>query len=204
MKLHYELQRANNASLSDCIIDYKDVIPKEFCQELIEFFEASLTFTTNLPHKQCQEMQLVGDSRPEAVNFKNILFDYLYSYGIKYENEVNSKVHKDFKINGPTFTEHYNTGFRSLQIQKYTNSDIGYPTVHVEQGPDHVKKYLAAIIYLNDVNGGGETVFPNGGTAIEPTTGTLAIWPAGFPFWHCGQPTVKDDKYIITTWFEFL
>ena len=203
MKLHYELAQSNSASLSECIRCYNNIIPEVLCEELIEFFETSLTFATDLPHKQCREMQLVGDPRPEAVQYKNILFDYLYPLGIRYENEVNESCHKDYKVQGPTFTEHFNTGFRSLQIQKYTPNDKGYPTVHVEQGPDHVKKYLAAIIYLNEVLDGGETVFPMGGTAIEPSTGNIVIWPAGFPFWHCGNKT-NSDKYILTTWFEFL
>lgn len=202
MKLHYELQRSNNAFLSDCIREYEDIIPEVLCDELIEFFESSLTFSTDLPHKQCREMQIVGDPRPEAVQYKNLLFDYLYPLGIRYENEVNDFSHDDYKVKGPTFTEHFNTGFRSLQIQKYTPNDKGYPTVHVEQGPDHVKKYLAAIIYLNEVDG-GETVFPMGGTAISPSTGNAVIWPSGFPFWHCGNKS-KSDKYILTTWFEFI
>ena len=203
MKLHYELARSNSATLSDCIREYVDIVPKVLCEELIDFFETSLTFSTNLPHKQCREMQLVGDPRPEAVQYKNLLFDYLYPLGIKYEEEVNAHCHKDYKVNGPTFTEYFNTGFRSLQIQKYTPNDKGYPTVHVEDGPDHIKKYLAVIIYLNDVEEGGETVFPMGGNAFEPCAGNVVIWPAGFPFWHCGKKS-KSDKYILTSWFEFL
>ena len=202
MDLHHELAKSNDTFLSDCIREYEDIIPEVLCDELIGFFESSLTFTTDLPHKQCREMQLVGDPRPEAVQYKNILFDYLYPLGIRYENRVNDKCHNDYRVQGPTFTEHFNTGFRSLQIQKYTPNDKGYPTVHIEQGPDHVKKYLAAIIYLNEVDG-GETVFPMGGTAISPSTGNVVIWPTGSPFWHCGKKS-KSDKYILTTWFEFI
>ena len=82
MKLHHELKKSNNAYLSDCIREYDSIIPKVLCDELIEFFESSLTFDTDLPHKQCREMQLVGDPRPEAVQYKNILFDYHFLHNL--------------------------------------------------------------------------------------------------------------------------
>jgi hypothetical protein len=42
-----------------------------------------------------------------------------------------------------------------------------------------------------------------GGTAILPETGKVAIWPTGLPFYHCGRKS-ESDKYILTSWFEFL
>ena len=57
--------------------------------------------------------------------------------------------------------------------------------------------------YLNTVVDGGETVFPMAGTAIEPEIGAVVVFPTGIPFYHCGNPA-KSDKYIITSWFEFI
>ena len=59
------------------------------------------------------------------------------------------------------------------------------------------------IVNLNDVEEGGETVFPMGGTAITPETGKVVIWPTGLPFYHCGNKS-GSDKYILTSWFEFI
>jgi uncharacterized protein YjlB len=56
---------------------------------------------------------------------------------------------------------------------------------------------------LNDVETDGETVFPMGGKAIEPEEGKVVIWPTGIPFYHCGNKSATD-KYILTSWFEFL
>ncbi len=112
--------------------------------------------------------------------------------------------HEDYIPTDIPMTKAFNTGFRSLQIQKYTPEDKGYPAVHIEAGPDHIKRYLAAILYLNDVfDNGGETVFPMGGRVVEPECGTVVVFPSGIPFYHCGNPT-KIDKYILTTWFEFM
>ena len=203
MKLHYELKRSNNQYLSDCIISYPDIVPKVLCKELIEFFEESITFRTDDHRKQAQEMQLMGDPRPQAVAYKQILYDLIYPLGEQYERELHANCHTDYIPADDPLTKIFKTGFRSLQIQKYTPEDKGYPAVHIEAGPDHVKKYLAVIVNLNDVEEGGETVFPMGGTAITPETGKVVIWPAGLPFYHCGNKS-GSDKYILTSWFEFL
>ena len=148
-------------------------------------------------------MQLIGDPRPSALAYKRILYDLIYPLGEKYERELHATCRADFMPADEPLTKMFATGFRSLQIQKYTPEDKGYPAVHVEAGPDHVNKYLAVIVYLNDVEKGGETVFPMGGKAIQPETGKVAIWPTGLPFYHCGRKS-ESDKYILTSWFEFV
>ena len=77
-------------------------------------------------------------------------------------------------------------------IRNYPNHDLAAEA-----------QYNKAEIYLNDIKEGGETVFPMGGTAIQPETGKVAIWPTGLPFYHCGNKS-GSDKYILTSWFEFL
>ena len=203
MKLHYQLKARHDRHLSDAIIQYPDVIPEILCKELIEFFEESITFRVDDHRKQAQEMQLMGDPRPQAVAYKQLLHSLIYPLGEKYERELHATCRADYMPADEPLTKMFPTGFRSLQIQKYTPEDKGYPAVHVESGPTHTAKYLAAIVFLNYVEEGGETVFPMCGTAIQPETGKITIWPAGLPFYHCGNKS-GSDKYILTSWFEFL
>ena len=203
MKLHYELKARHDRQLSDAIIQYPDVIPEILCKELIEFFEESITFRIDDHRKQSTEMQLMGDPRPEALAYRQLLTHMIYPLGEKYERKLHSYCHNDYVPADEPLTKIHATGFRSLQIQKYTPEDKGYPAVHVESGPTHTAKYLAVIVNLNDVEEGGETVFPMCGTAIQPETGKISIWPAGLPFYHCGNKS-GTDKYILTSWFEFL
>jgi hypothetical protein len=170
---------------------------------LIEFFEESITFRIDDHRKQSQEMQLMGDPRPQAVAYKQILHDLIYPLGEKYERELHTLCHTDYMPADEPMTKMFQTGFRSLQIQKYTSEDKGYPAVHIESGPNHTQIYLAVIVFLNDVEKGGQTVFSMGGTAIQPETGKVAIWPPCLPFYHCGRKS-ESDKYILTSWFEFL
>tara|TARA_B100000287_G_scaffold247570_1_gene232718 strand:+ start:775 stop:1383 length:609 start_codon:yes stop_codon:yes gene_type:complete len=201
MDLHFRLKRSNNSFLSDCIVEYEDVFSEDWCKLLIAYFENSKQFRTDDHRKQADQMQLIGDPRNDAQEFKNHLFEKLYPLGTEYEEYLHSLCHDDYKPFDRPLTDIYNTGFRSLQVQKYSPEDKGYPAVHVESGKDHYKKYLAVIVYLNDTKE-GQTVFPMAGTAITPETGNVVIWPAGLPFYHCGLKS-KNTKYIVTTWFEF-
>ncbi len=204
MKLAAEIWRHNNEYLSSCIGVYDNVFSKVFCDEIIEWFEESITFRIDDHRKQSEELQIIGDPRPEAKQYRNLLFEHIHPLGERYEKDMYKLCHEDYIPTDIPMTKAFNTGFRSLQIQKYTPEDKGYPAVHIEAGPDHIKRYLAAILYLNDVfDNGGETVFPMGGRVVEPECGTVVVFPSGIPFYHCGNPT-KIDKYILTTWFEFM
>lgn len=66
-----------------------------------------------------------------------------------------------------------------------------------------------AMIYLNDVEEGGATWFPQGGVRAVPRKGMALIWNNmavdGSPntaTLHEGMPVVEGVKYIVTKWFR--
>ena len=66
-----------------------------------------------------------------------------------------------------------------------------------------------AMIYLNDVEEGGSTWFPNAGIRVKPKRGLLLAWnnmgPDGSPnemTLHEGVAVTKGTKYIVTKWFR--
>ena len=66
-----------------------------------------------------------------------------------------------------------------------------------------------AMIYLNNVEEGGATWFPQAGIRVAPKRGLLLAWnnmnPDGSPnlmTLHEGMPVVKGTKYIVTKWFR--
>lgn len=66
-----------------------------------------------------------------------------------------------------------------------------------------------AMIYLNDVEEGGATWFPQAGLRVAPRRGLLLAWnnmkPDGAPnpaTLHEGTAVVQGIKYIITKWFR--
>lgn len=66
-----------------------------------------------------------------------------------------------------------------------------------------------AMAYLNDVERGGETVFPHADLIITPQEGDLIIWNnlkangEGEPkTGHHAKPVLAGEKHVITQWFR--
>ena len=66
-----------------------------------------------------------------------------------------------------------------------------------------------AMMFLNDVDEGGQTHFINAGVTVTPQKGALLTWnnalPDGLPneaTLHAGLPPVKGTKYILTKWYR--
>ena len=90
-----------------------------------------------------------------------------------------------------------------IKLQK-TPIKGGYSVWHGEQGPGScATRVLSWLLYLNDVEEGGETEFLYQGFKQKATKGTLVIWPAAFTHTHRGNPPYSNEKYVITGWANF-
>ena len=65
------------------------------------------------------------------------------------------------------------------------------------------------MIYLNDVEEGGETEFTKLNVKIKPKRGRAVIWgnmtsdnKVDHNTMHAGLPVIKGEKHIITKWFK--
>lgn len=66
-------------------------------------------------------------------------------------------------------------------------------------------RVATAIIYLNDVEEGGETWFPHVNIAVRPRKGSLLVfhYPNCEPTTdHAGLPVIKGHKKIVTKWIR--
>ena len=110
----------------------------------------------------------------------------------------------------------YNTQYPILQILtkhkskeikiKKTSPTQGYHVWHCEHdaSPDARDRVLAWILYLNDVEEGGETEFLYQSLRVKPKAGTFILFPAHFTHTHRGNPPLSGVKYIVNGWIEFL
>ena len=90
-----------------------------------------------------------------------------------------------------------------LKMQK-TRMTEGYHNWHCEHSK-HIKDrltLLAFMVYLNDVDEGGETEFLYQSKRIKPVRNTFVVWPAGFTHTHRGNPPLSNVKYVITGWIN--
>lgn len=90
------------------------------------------------------------------------------------------------------------TGF---QVQKYPKNN-GYYRYHIDSFPSthgESNRVLACILYLNDVEYGGETNFPLHNVMIKPKKGRIVLFPATWTHPHESRPALSNDKWIIST-----
>lgn len=78
-----------------------------------------------------------------------------------------------------------------------------------EQERNGGQRTWTAMMFLNAVEGGGETMFGREGIKVRPRTGTLLAWnnldtegkPTSAAI-HQGMPVIAGVKYIITKWYR--
>jgi prolyl 4-hydroxylase len=90
-------------------------------------------------------------------------------------------------------------------------------TDYFEPGSDEYRKFAADrgqrtwtfMIYLNEVEEGGETEFLKLGLAVRPAKGMAVIWNSLRPdgsvnpdTLHWAKPVLRGEKFIITKWFR--
>lgn len=108
----------------------------------------------------------------------------IYTHGVKYANEV-----------GANFSE-----MEEVQMLHYKANE-GFYKIHSDAGPQFPREF-SALLYLNDVEEGGETEFVQFGLKIKPIAGNLILFPANYPYAHQAHVPKSNDKYALVTWFR--
>jgi len=86
-----------------------------------------------------------------------------------------------------------------LQLLHYSTED-GFYKPHADSGPG-MQRIFSAVLYLNDVDDGGETYFSNFDVSVSPRAGRLTIFPANFMYIHEARTPKSSDKFALVTWF---
>lgn len=193
-------------NIKDFIGVYDGYIPDEACNEAIELFNKYQEF-----NKVFSRFTSEG-ATPDFKNDKQ-----LFCTGdVLTEEEFNVNKLKLLMVNFDMALRHYYT---ETNVKRYTAEDIitdhvkiqktlpaqGYHVWHIEHSAarDMSKRVLVYTIYLNTVEEGGETEFLYQSQRVQPIKGRIVIWPAGFPYVHRGNPPLKGEKYILTSWISF-
>jgi len=92
--------------------------------------------------------------------------------------------------------------------QKYQQGIGNYGYWHSEIFPqtgtnEALHRMLLVIIYLNDVEEGGETDFYYQDKSVKPKAGTMIVAPCGFTHTHRGNVPISSNKYVLTSWVLF-
>ena len=194
--------------LSQFIFHKKNAFSDDFCDELLQIFDdKEKNNETNvganaggidLTIKDTTEIDLYQHFEIlEKENFFEKMNQYLSNHFLE-----NLPFRYYFDANQKLFTE--KCRYETCQVQKYEKGKGHYEHWHVEvENKESSKRIFSMILYLNDVFDGGETSFLYSNQKIKPTKGGLVIFPSGFPFVHCGNKPISNDKYIVSTWLVY-
>ena len=114
-----------------------------------------------------------------------------------------------------TYITHHTHHTHHIQTEKHTDIQICVPahTTYtcirsdfgvVASGEPVRGRIATLLLYLNDVDEGGETEFLNQHLRIRPKCGRLVICPAFWTHFHRGNPPINGVKYMINGWMEFV
>lgn len=87
-----------------------------------------------------------------------------------------------------------------LIMKQYRTTTGGRFQLHFDSLGEVCNRYLVFLWYLNDVEAGGETVFPDLDVQVAPRAGRMLMFPPYWMYQHAAQPPRSTDKYIISTY----
>lgn len=98
-----------------------------------------------------------------------------------------------------TFNEPFSMMENPQLLHYYPNQ--GFYKPHADSGPGMPRNF-SCLLYLNDVEEGGETYFNRINLMIEPRAGRLVLFPANYVYSHEAKTPISNDKFVIVTWFH--
>lgn len=180
------------SSIEDFIRVYDNVFSESYCDFLIEYINSGIDsgkakFIDHELKPRFHEYVFNESMVQECIHKLNPFLD-------KYVDQVDC----DEWLPG-RYTYEY------PRVKKYRKDTTDQFDTHVDVG-DHVsaRRFLTFLIYLNDVEKGGETYFAGINKFIRPKRGRMIVFP---PLWmipHRGNPTISEDKYILSTYLHYL
>jgi len=177
-----------------CVRYYDRVVSKEWCNKVIDLFEQSKKDTFDNDRKSFTELNIEG--KEEFKDIKETYIRVLRQNLQHFMKEVNIENHHFPPI----------IDMENIRIKKYTDNGKDVFKNHVDvlrsQGPSS-KRFLVFIMYLSDVEEGGETSIPRYNIKCKPKAGRLLMFP---PFWthpHQGEKVIKGTKYQIMTYLHY-
>ena len=177
-----------------CVRYYDRVVSKEWCNKVIDLFEQSKKDTFDNDRKSFTELNIEG--KEEFKDIKETYIRVLRQNLQHFMKDVNIEEHHFPPV----------IDMENIRIKKYEANGKDVFKNHVDiirsQGPSS-KRFLVFIMYLSDVEEGGETSIPRYNVKCKPKVGRLLMFP---PFWthpHQGEKVIKGTKYQIMTYLHY-
>ena len=190
----------------------KTSLSKEVCSDIIELFENEDRKDHGVTHGGVQKNIkhthdfTIPENEPKWYKYHQLFHNELTRNLQIYLNKLNENPSfKNENQNTTAVYKHFEnvTILQSVfMIQRYIMNEGRYIyhndfSVDLKNKKNRVITYLW---YLDDVEEGGETDFPDLNLKVKPETGKLILFPATWDFPHCGKMPISSNKYIVTGW----
>lgn len=192
-----EVRAPTGTALRDYIRWYDGSLSPAFCRQLINAFHAAVQqhvkrepgWRAGLDDSAWTELDITPMA-DEAL--KGLFFRQISEHLARYNAEVGLSIPVPVS---PRLAEFRMKRYRPGADEKFQ--------LHFDSINEVADRYMVFLWYLNDVEEGGETEFPDLHVKVAARAGRLLMFP---PFWmyqHTGLPPVSADKYILSTYMLF-
>lgn len=178
---------------------YDGYIPEIVCKEMIDFYEQKNNLNLAFSRIQTENAGTLLKKDSTVFLHEKNLQEWFDSFKLLFVNlDIAIKNYISY-TNLKSLYDNKDLLYTSFRLQK-TYPGGGYHIWHIEHASIELRRVLSFAIYLNDIQEGGETEFLHQSVRVTPKKGRIVIWPAGFPYVHRGNPPLKENKYILTSW----
>jgi prolyl 4-hydroxylase len=183
------------------ILLFGDLLSAEECETLIEMSRGKLE-RSNVVDRQTGRYERHPDRTSEGTYFRRAENDLI----TRIEKRIAELTGCPLERGEPIQVLHYNPGTEyKPHFDYFDPSDPGNRQVLAMGG----QRVATLIMYLNDVQGGGSTVFPDIGLDVLPRRGNAVFFAYADDegrldarTLHGGSPVAEGEKWIATKWLR--
>jgi hypothetical protein len=190
--------------IQNFIYEKRNALSHETCQKLMDKGESILNIAFKIPERKDRPYSMWGSESTKGGNplsrqdYALFIPDVMHEFFDEIMECIWTGLHEYQSQIGAASQPVYTN---QAKFQK-TPSGGGFSNWHVEQGTGNTSnRFLVWMIYLNNVDSGGDTEFLYQGIKTKAEAGKLVLFPAGLTHPHRGNPPYNQDKYILTGWF---
>jgi len=184
------------------IEEYPNAFEPQYCEEIIKHFEVmarrDIVKPNNRGHGFVTDNRIVFDwaHTQKVYHYDYNLCDHFY--------QTINKIYLEDYIEKYSMLKHgAQHSPKGMSLQR-TGPHEGYHAWHAESSDQSSStRVVTYMLYLNDIDEGGETEFLYQGVKLKPEQGKLVLFPTSFLFPHRGNPIYTGYKYIITGWYTY-
>jgi hypothetical protein len=187
-------------ALKNYVKAFDDVLSPEQCRSFIELFESCPAVHVEFSRQRCPnfvqaELKALVSASGAFADAQEQMLAGLKGLLAKYCREL--------PVRQFQFPDRFTV--EAVRVKKYRVGVGDAFDLHTDVS-DHAsaRRFLAFLIYLNDVEEGGETIFPDIGIRMAPKAGSALVFPPLWMWRHEGCTPLSGPKYIASSYLHYL